>query len=54
MNPMKQSPLIAENIERLKTLFPEAAAEERIDIEVLEQLLGSAAVETKNMKDMKE
>ncbi len=34
--------LLNENVEQLKTLFPEAVVERKIDFEVLKQLLGSA------------
>ena len=37
--------LIAENIERLKEMFPEAFSEGRLDYEVLKQLLGGAVDE---------
>ena len=37
--------LIAENIERLKELFPEAFTEGKVDFEVLKQLLGGAVDE---------
>ena len=41
-----QSPdLVADNIERLKVLFPEAFTERKIDFEVLKQLLGDAVDE---------
>jgi len=36
----KSTDLVAENIERLKTLFPEAFTEGKIDFEVLKQILG--------------
>ncbi|MDZ7617837.1 MAG: site-specific DNA-methyltransferase, partial [Patescibacteria group bacterium] len=40
-DPETKSPdLVAENIERLKALFPEAVTEGKIDFEVLKQLLG--------------
>lgn len=41
----KSSDLVADNIERLKTLFPEAFTEGKIDFEVLRQLLGNAVDE---------
>ena len=41
----KSADILAENIESLKTLFPEAVTEEKIDFEVLKQLLGSAVDE---------
>ena len=45
-DPQTRSPdLLAENIEKLKALFAEAFAEERIDFEVLKQLLGGAVDE---------
>jgi adenine-specific DNA-methyltransferase len=34
--------LVADNLERLKELFPEAWTEGRIDFDVLKQLLGGA------------
>ncbi len=37
--------LVADNIERLKVLFPEAFTEGKIDFEVLKQLLGDAVDE---------
>ena len=37
--------ILRENIERLKTLFPEAVSEGKIDIEILKQLLGGAVDE---------
>jgi len=42
---MESRDLVAENIERLKALFPEAWSEGRIDFEVLKQLLGGAVDE---------
>lgn len=41
----KSSDILTENIERLKTLFPEAVTEGKIDIDVLKQLLGGAVDE---------
>ncbi len=41
----KSPDLVAGNIERLKTLFPEAFTEGKIDFEVLKQILGSAVDE---------
>ena len=38
----KSPDLVASNIERLKTLFPEAFTEGKIDFEVLKQILGGA------------
>ena len=37
--------IVAENIEHLKALFPEAFTEGKIDFEVLKQLLGGAVEE---------
>ena len=37
--------IVAENIEQLKSLFPEAFTEDKIDFEVLKQLLGDAVDE---------
>ena len=37
--------VVAENVERLKPLFPEAFTEEKIDFEVLRQLLGGEVEE---------
>ena len=37
--------IVAENIEQLKSLFPEAFTEDKIDFEVLKQLLGDAVNE---------
>lgn len=37
--------IVAENIEQLKSLFPEAFTEDKIDFEVLKQLLGNAVDE---------
>ena len=37
--------VVAENVERLKTLFPEAFTEGKIDFEVLKQLLGGEVEE---------
>ena len=45
-DPETKSPdLVAENIERLKALFPEAFTEGKVDFEVLKQLLGDAVDE---------
>ena len=41
----KSAEILTENIERLKTLFPEAVTEGKIDIDVLKQLLGGAVDE---------
>src|ERR1035437_3112369 len=41
----KSPDLVAENIEQLKAIFPEALTEGKIDFEVLKQLLGSAVDE---------
>jgi adenine-specific DNA-methyltransferase len=41
----KSPDLVAENIEQLKTLFPEAFTEGKVDFEVLKQLLGGAVDE---------
>ena len=41
----KSADIVAENIERLKALFPEAFSEGKIDFEVLKQLLGAAVDE---------
>ena len=41
----RSSDLIAENLEQMKALFPEAFTEGRVDIEVLKQLLGGAVDE---------
>jgi adenine-specific DNA-methyltransferase len=38
----KSQDVVAENIEVLKTLFPEAFTEGKVDFEVLKQLLGAA------------
>ncbi len=38
----KSADLVAENLEALKTLFPEAFTEGKVDFEVLKQLLGKA------------
>jgi len=38
----KSPDIVAENIERLKTIFPEAFTEGKVDFEVLKQLLGGA------------
>ena len=41
-DPETQSPdIVAENIEQLRTLFPEAVTEGKVDFEVLKQLLGN-------------
>jgi adenine-specific DNA-methyltransferase len=37
--------VVAENVEQLKTIFPEAFTEEKVDFEVLKQLLGGAVEE---------
>ncbi len=45
-DPETKSPnLVAENIEQLKALFPEAFSEDKIDFEVLKQLLGGTVDE---------
>lgn len=45
-DPETKSPdIVAENIEQLKVLFPEAFTEGRVDFEVLKQLLGGAVDE---------
>ena len=45
-DPETKSPdLVADNIEQLKRLFPEAFTEGKIDFEVLKQLLGRAVDE---------
>ena len=41
----KSPDIVAENIEQLKALFPEAFAEGKVDFEVLKQLLGGAVDE---------
>lgn len=41
----KSPDIAAENIEHLKTLFPEAFAEGKLDFEVLKQLLGGTVEE---------
>jgi adenine-specific DNA-methyltransferase len=41
----KSTDLVAENIEQLKALFPEAFTEDKIDFEVLKQILGGAVDE---------
>ena len=41
----KSQDLVADNIEHLKTLFPEAFIEGKVDFEILKQLLGSAVDE---------
>ena len=38
----KSPDIVAENIERLKEIFPEAFGEGKVDFEVLKQLLGGA------------
>ena len=38
----RSADLIAENVERMRTLFPEAFTEGRVDFEVLKQLLGGS------------
>jgi len=42
---IKSTDILAENIERLKTLFPEALTEGKINFEVLKQLLGGVVDE---------
>ena len=42
---VKSADIVADNIEALKALFPEAFAEGRIDFEVLKELLGGAVDE---------
>ena len=42
----RSADIVAENLEHLKTLFPEAFAEGKVDFDVLKQLLGAAANET--------
>ena len=37
--------VVAENVEQLKTIFPEAFTEEKVDFEVLKQLLGGVVEE---------
>jgi adenine-specific DNA-methyltransferase len=37
--------VVAENVEQLKTIFPEAFTEEKVDFDVLKQLLGGAVEE---------
>ena len=47
-DPETKSPdLVAENIEQLRTLFPEVFTEGRVDFDVLKQLLGGAVDERK-------
>ena len=41
----RSADILAENIEQLKTLFPEAFTEGKIDFEVLKQLLGGSVDE---------
>lgn len=41
----KSADLIKENVDRLRSLFPEAANEDGIDLEILRQLLGIAGAE---------
>jgi adenine-specific DNA-methyltransferase len=41
----KTSDILAENVEQLKSLFPEAFTEGKVDFEVLKQLLGGAVEE---------
>ena len=41
----KSPDILADNIEQLKTIFPEAFIEEKIDFEVLKQLLGGVVDE---------
>jgi adenine-specific DNA-methyltransferase len=41
----KTPDVVAENIEQLKTIFPEAFTEEKVDFEVLKQLLGGMVEE---------
>lgn len=41
----KSADVVAENIERLKSVFPEALTEGRIDFDVLKQILGGAVEE---------
>jgi adenine-specific DNA-methyltransferase len=41
----KTPDVVAENIEQLKTIFPEAFTEEKVDFEVLKQLLGGVVEE---------
>ena len=38
----RSADVVAENLEHLKTLFPEAFTESKIDFEILKQLLGAA------------
>src|ERR1022692_2978849 len=45
-DPETRSPdIVADNIEQLKTLFPEVFTEEKVDFEVLKQLLGGVVEE---------
>src|ERR1700723_156237 len=41
----KSPDLVAENVEQLKTIFPEAFTEGKVDFEVLKQLLGGVVDE---------
>ena len=41
----RSADVLEENIQHLKTLFPEAFTERKIDFEVLKQLLGAAVDE---------
>ena len=41
----KTPDVVAENVEQLKTIFPEAFTEGKVDFEVLKQLLGGAVEE---------
>ena len=41
----RSADVVAENLERLKSLFPEAFTEGKVDFEVLRQLLGSSVDE---------
>ena len=41
----KSPDIVAENVEQLKALFPEAFTEGRVDFDVLKQLLGGAVDE---------
>ncbi len=38
----RSADIVADNLERLKTLFPEAFTEGKVDFEVLRQILGGA------------
>ena len=42
--------VVAENLEHLKVLFPEAFTEGKVDFEVLKQLLGGAVVDEREEK----